>query len=473
MSWHFSRALVGAFWAENCSDGAPSAQLNATPTPQAYLSPDRMTAFSRLSRFGMTFAPLTDALGADVLTWFLADFHARTSAPLERAQESTEHARECGRTWHESLARYDHASRSWKTPQCSLLAGLDVFSETWPRWGTMRAGGCWAQSMPAHLTEENVFGLSLPTPTATANMDSPSMQKWPSHRNLWPTHRTTGLDGGSNSRNAAKARGMWPTPLASDGSKGGPNQRGSSGDLRLSSAVAERERERRHHQWPTPQTSEAKSDTLNLANRQQKGKQIMLCHAVRMWPTPKARDWKDGTCKGPDGWTGDLGKAVEPNAAGGSLNPQWVEWLMNWPVGWTDLQNDCTHESEYWKAASATTVSGDRLREMWFNREAGAPSQRQEPAEQRGGECGGALFAVPPEGTQADRPDRVHSVRSDVSTKTITPCEIMRKFELQQDSRETISRVAVGVAARVDRLRCLGNGQVPAVVRLAWETLTS
>jgi hypothetical protein len=27
------------------------------------------------------------------------------------------------------------------------------------------------------------------------------------------------------------------------------------------------------------------------------------------------------------------------------------------------------------------------------------------------------------------------------------------------------------VAARVDRLRCLGNGQVPAVVRLAWDLL--
>jgi DNA (cytosine-5)-methyltransferase 1 len=34
-----------------------------------------------------------------------------------------------------------------------------------------------------------------------------------------------------------------------------------------------------------------------------------------------------------------------------------------------------------------------------------------------------------------------------------------------------LDRVANGVAARVDRLRCLGNGQVPAVVRLAWNTL--
>ena len=34
-----------------------------------------------------------------------------------------------------------------------------------------------------------------------------------------------------------------------------------------------------------------------------------------------------------------------------------------------------------------------------------------------------------------------------------------------------VGRVANGVAARVDRLRAIGNGQVPAVVKLAWETI--
>ena len=34
-----------------------------------------------------------------------------------------------------------------------------------------------------------------------------------------------------------------------------------------------------------------------------------------------------------------------------------------------------------------------------------------------------------------------------------------------------VGRVAHGVAARVDRLKAIGNGQVPAVARLAWETL--
>ena len=36
-----------------------------------------------------------------------------------------------------------------------------------------------------------------------------------------------------------------------------------------------------------------------------------------------------------------------------------------------------------------------------------------------------------------------------------------------------VGRVAHGVAARVDRLRCLGNGQVPAVAALAWKTLNT
>lgn len=50
----------------------------------------------------------------------------------------------------------------------------------------------------------------------------------------------------------------------------------------------------------------------------------------------------------------------------------------------------------------------------------------------------------------------------------------------QSSSRETrwwdiepaVGRVAYGVANRMDRLKALGNGQVPAVVALAWEILT-
>lgn len=40
------------------------------------------------------------------------------------------------------------------------------------------------------------------------------------------------------------------------------------------------------------------------------------------------------------------------------------------------------------------------------------------------------------------------------------------------ETEPDVGRVADGVAFRVDRLKALGNGQVPAVAKLAWETLT-
>jgi hypothetical protein len=82
MSWLFSQALVEAYSGESCSDGEPFVPLNGNPTPQAYLSQDKMTKFSRLSRFGMTYAPLTESRGKELLTWYLAGFPVKTSAPL-------------------------------------------------------------------------------------------------------------------------------------------------------------------------------------------------------------------------------------------------------------------------------------------------------------------------------------------------------------------------------------------------------
>ena len=80
MSWLFSQALVEAYLEDTSSDGEPSAPLNGNPIPQAYCAPDKMTGFSRLSRFGMTFKPLTESRGEELLTLYLAGFPARTSA---------------------------------------------------------------------------------------------------------------------------------------------------------------------------------------------------------------------------------------------------------------------------------------------------------------------------------------------------------------------------------------------------------
>ena len=243
MSWLFSQALVEEYLGENYSDGEPSVQLSGSPTQLAYLSPDKMMAFSRLSRFGMTFKHLTEDRGVELLMLYLEDFHARTSARQEKAQELTESVAECGEKWHGSFARYDPASSSWRTHQCSLLGGLDEFLEIWPQWGLMRDGECWEQQTLEQITRGTGFGLS------------------PNGITTFHTPNTTGLDGGSNSRRALKKRQqIWPTPTA-------------------------------HNAKEQNSPSEANRKTPTLAHQ-----------------------------------------------AGGKLNPMWVEWLMGWPLGWTDLK---------------------------------------------------------------------------------------------------------------------------------------
>ena len=161
MSWLFSQALVEVFSEENSLDGEQSAPLNGNLTQQAYCAPDKMMDFSRLSRFGMTFKPLTGSRGEELLTLYREVFHAKTSAQQEKAQELMESAAECGEKWHASFAKYDPDLSLWKTHQCSLLGGLDEFSETWPQWGLMRNGECWEQQTLAQTISVTAFGLLL------------------------------------------------------------------------------------------------------------------------------------------------------------------------------------------------------------------------------------------------------------------------------------------------------------------------
>ena len=79
MSWLFSQALVEEYSVDTSLDGEPSAPLSGSHTQQAYCAPDKMTVFSRLSRFGMTYKPLTVNRGEELLTLYRAAFLAKTS----------------------------------------------------------------------------------------------------------------------------------------------------------------------------------------------------------------------------------------------------------------------------------------------------------------------------------------------------------------------------------------------------------
>jgi hypothetical protein len=128
-----------------------------------------MTAFSRLSRFGMTFKPLTESLGQDVLTSYLEDFPAKIYPRQEMEKDLTESAVDYGKRWGGLLAKFDLNTSMWKTPQCSLITDSIECLQTFTNWGSMRDGVLWEQTSLVHPIEENDFGW-WPTPVASDYM---------------------------------------------------------------------------------------------------------------------------------------------------------------------------------------------------------------------------------------------------------------------------------------------------------------
>ena len=273
MSYIYLQGLGEESSAVIYSDIPASALSSGTPTPGKSCSKGSGTTCYRASRFGMMSRHLTASRGKGASMLLRAVSRVRTYPRLARAPESTAPSRECGDTWPESLARYDRDLCLWKTAQCSLLGGLESYSETWPRWGTMRNGACWALRTPVRHTFENESG-SWPTPRC--QMTRPVQvrtDKEKGHKN--------------NIEEVVACRMMWPTPVA-------------DGDRR---------------------TNYAQGGTS-------------LGFAVRQWPTPTTQDAKN------NGAPSQMERNTKPLNAeiGGALNPPWVEWLMGWPIGWTDLQ---------------------------------------------------------------------------------------------------------------------------------------
>jgi len=128
--------------------------------------------------------------------------------------------------------------------------------------------------------------------------------------------RTEGTGSGSS-------LGHWPTPVA-DGDRAVNYKQGGT-----SLGYAAR-------MWATPTAVEWKGRGPN-------SKQQGLAEQAKMWPTPRSSEHKDCGPVGSKSHTHMLDRKYlcaatkESDRPTGKLNPQWVEWLMGYPVGWTDL----------------------------------------------------------------------------------------------------------------------------------------
>lgn len=129
---------------------------------------------------------------------------------------------------------------------------------------------------------------------------------------------------------ACSSLGVVPTPSASCAGYSVGGQAGRAGPRRPSLETMARE-----GLWPTPRAADARTPGVST-RRQGSG---TLTEAVRLWPTPMASDSKRiGDQRPEDPRHGQRGLPAAVHRAGGTgkLNPQWVEWLMGFPPGWTD-----------------------------------------------------------------------------------------------------------------------------------------
>jgi hypothetical protein len=100
--------------------------------------------------------------------------------------------------------------------------------------------------------------------------------------------------------------------------------------------------------WPTPTANPSNACSLDAGLKEAErlhpqGRWTLWSQVAaqevygrRMWPTPDASPHKYRL-------QGNTQQSKSLNGIhGGKLNPQWVEWLMGFPIGWTDLKHSGT-----------------------------------------------------------------------------------------------------------------------------------
>jgi len=146
---------------------------------------------------------------------------------------------------------------------------------------------------------------------------------------------------------AVNESGLWATPTAatSQGTTRPPSKGGDSRDLRQDVKM-----------WPTPMARDYKDSPTQtdrgLGSRDDSKLSMNVYRAEKqMWPTPTANEDAAGTPNGKMqamlGNHPDIRGTTPEEWKQGSLSPLWVEWLMGYPRGWTDLTDGSESQTTF------------------------------------------------------------------------------------------------------------------------------
>lgn len=258
------------------------------------------------SQSGTTYGLSTANRGEEKSTASAEASPAKTSQRQAKERVSTGREAAYGASSRVLLAKFDHNTRSWKTPQCSFLGDSDECLETLPRLGMTQNGLLWELMTLERPTDASASGYWRTPDTGAGGEISAekaadfAMRKTRAsgsaiqirlcdqvrHPQLWPTPNCSGLDGGSNSRKANKKRGIYQMI------------------------------------YPTPKCQDARAASFD----RRKGNLGEVIHGRYL-----------------------NGGNATPQTKSARLNPNWVEWLMGWPIGYTDSKPLETDKFRSWQ----------------------------------------------------------------------------------------------------------------------------
>ena len=214
----------------------------------------------------------------------------------------------CGLGLEKPLASYDPNTRSWKMYEATLVSEDCPSLENLPPSGMTRNGVLYLQR-PWEPITNGIASLSWPTPTAMTRPMEGNVRLYRAkvEAGEMTEQEAEAILGKSVWEAQGKLVAMWPTPISSSG-------------------MAE--------------------DIKTVKDRLDNGQKYKsrLVEAVAIYPTPTHGKMAGGTgafnkvqALYSDGKISDEERKSMQAGNGGKLNPTWVEWLMGFPLGWTDL----------------------------------------------------------------------------------------------------------------------------------------
>lgn len=178
MSFLYSRALVEDYSQAISSESIQYALLSEMNTVSMYWCKGKTIELSNLSRYGMTYALLTEDRGKELWTWFLEDSPAKRSLvqqEVETLQQKT-YGTKCVGLYEKYALQLSLQKMYPKEPYSKRKT---IFYKTGITQGTSN----FQRKTVVQIMNGIDFGY-LHTPTTIANFAAPSMQKHSCCRNF-------------------------------------------------------------------------------------------------------------------------------------------------------------------------------------------------------------------------------------------------------------------------------------------------